>query len=111
MSIRRGFCLLSFVAMCMFFSGCASMGSAAKSVEISVTRSNELRINGRPVNVGKLGRKLRSMGATARTQIVVLAPEDMSEEARTVITNALGTEGFRRVIFKGPKQVKVYKKP
>jgi hypothetical protein len=51
------------------------------------------------------------MGATARTQIVVLAPEDMSEEARTVITNALGTEGFRRVIFKGPKQVKVYKKP
>jgi biopolymer transport protein ExbD len=95
----------------MLFSGCATTGSGAKSVEIAVSRSNELSIKGRPVNVNDLARKLKSMGATARTRIVVAVQEDTSAEAMTVITKTLGSEGFRRVVFKRPKQVESYSTP
>jgi len=71
---------------------------------VTVSDRGVVRLNNKPLLLKTLPEKLRSIGATPRTQIMVSVPSGASYRTIVDVTEALASSGYTRVVFTKPKQ-------
>jgi len=99
-TIFRWTCLLT-AACCL--SGCAASSNLPGApLHIAILSDGVASVDGRRVEIPKLGKKLKSLGATANTTLYIAVPADVSSAVLTDVTRTLASAGFPKIIFTKP---------
>lgn len=101
-------------ALCLaLIAGCTSTSSqqkGVKSVDVTMTLRGSVLIDGNIVPLRRLPNALKSRGATSRTAIRIVVPDNVSEEAVRNISETLVSSGYPRMIFSKPLKASAVKK-
>ena len=88
--------------------GCAAPHAGQSGpVQVSLVSSREVVVAGSRVPLSRLPRKLKAMGARSATPIQVAIPENTPMQVVSNVTTSLARAGFRRVLFRRPRQTEV----
>lgn len=103
-----GAALLIAAAGGLTSAGCASTGSARTgTVDVALVSAGEVIVDGERLPVDRLPRKLKRMGARSATPIRIEIPEQMPMRVVSSVTTSLARAGFRRVLFRRPRQTEI----
>ena len=87
----------------VLLAGCGTMSSKPRrTVKVTLTSSRTVTVDGQTIPTMQLTRKLKSLGATGRTGIIVAVPENTPPLALKSITSQLASAGFNRIAFSKP---------
>ena len=84
-------------------TGRATAGDGLDAIELTLTGSGTLLLDGKAVALERLASKLKSHGATPDTEIRINIPADTSPSQRKSITSRLFSAGFLKVVLRGPR--------
>ena len=97
-SIARGSLCFAFA---LALAGCVT-SSPLGTAHVTILSDGRASVDGSKVEIAKLGRKLKSLGATPDTKIIVGVPSNTPKATLTGISRTLAVEGFTHVAFRTP---------
>jgi hypothetical protein len=99
------------IVVVLFTAALAQVGClspiAEKPPKIVVARSGQVTVNGQPVQVPQLGKKLKSMGVPTTAAILVSVYKDMPKAMERNIGRPLMSAGYSKLMFVEPKEILV----
>jgi hypothetical protein len=94
---------------CAILLGAAQRAAAGDvtnlTVEVAYTNRGQVAWNGQAMDVARLPKKLKSLGATADTTITIGIPADAPAQWLMALSRELTAAGLRRFIFAKPRQI------
>lgn len=75
------------------------------TVSLSLITAGKISVHDEPMDVARLPRKLKSMGANTQTPITFSIPEDTPVQSLTPVSRELYNAGFRKFVFVRPRQI------
>ena len=110
---RIAFAMGVFALSLVLVTGCSSPSSnksGRKSIGLTITHKGSVVLDGSTVSLNRLPQALKSRGATSRTAIKVVVPENVSSEMVKDISETLVSGGYPRIIFSKPRKAIADKK-
>ena len=99
---QAGVCVA--LGMVVGLTGCATMlGRTSSEVDLSLTSTGTVIMNGKVIRQSDLSHVLKSAGAGPATRIVVATDASAPMAAISSLTGQLATAGYGNVIFKRPR--------
>ena len=86
-------------------------GAPGRPPAISLSRTGRVTVDGRDVQIARLGKELRSMGVPFTTTILISVQKDTPDSIWRTAGRVLATAGYRNFAGKGPKEVTVTTSP
>jgi hypothetical protein len=85
-------------------AGCSTSGrkQASDTVTVTMTQEGTVEMSGERIELSRLPRAIKSRGATSRTAIKVVVPEDVSATRVKKMNETLVAGGYPRIIFTKP---------
>lgn len=104
--------MMNRITVCLFLfltvgivGGCATEKLAGGRVHVAVLTGGQVSVDGSKVGIATLGKKLKSMGATPSTTIMISIPKTATSATLSDVTRSLASAGFQQIIFTKPVEV------
>lgn len=95
---------LFLIALAALVAGCATTPDGR--VDIRIEPDGSVNVEGRQVALDDLAASVKRTGAKVDTVIEVTVPDDVKSDVLMGVTRPLATAGYKRVVFRKPKQAK-----
>jgi hypothetical protein len=82
---------------------CAAADSATRYQHVTLTNNNMFVVDGASVPLAKLTARLKSVGATPETAILVAVPDGTPQSTLNAVAGKLKSDGFGRMVFTKPR--------